>query len=59
MFPRMFERADKFIPFTPYLFLAFPDFFSIVMAAYIWVCHSLTNMVTPSFFRIFSNDIPL
>ena len=34
-------------------------FFWILMAAYIWVCHSLTNMVTPSFFRIFSNDIPI
>ena len=32
---------------------------SIVTAAYIWVCHSLTNMVTPSFFRTFSNDIPI
>ena len=34
-------------------------FFSILTAAYILVCHSLTNMVTPSFFRIFSNDIPI
>ena len=26
MFPRMFERADKFIPFTPYLFVSFMIF---------------------------------
>ena len=26
MFPRMFERADKFIPFPPFLFVAFTIF---------------------------------
>ena len=52
IFPRMFECADKFIPFTPYLFVSFM-IFSILTAAYIWVCHSLTNMVTPRFLDFF------
>ena len=54
----MIECAYRFIAFTPYHFVAF-TIFSFVTAAYILVCCTLTNMVTPSFFRIFSNDIDL
>ena len=52
VFARMFERADKFMAFIQYHNVAF-TIFSVMTAAYILVCHSLTNMVTPSFFRIF------
>ena len=55
-FPRMFERAE--FP-SHHTFSWLLQVFSIVTAAYILVCHSVTNMVTPSFFRIFSNDIPM
>ena len=57
MFSEMFERADKFIAFPPYHFVAL-TIFSIVTAAYILVCPFLANMVTPSFFAFFQIIYP-
>ena len=58
MFSRTFERSDKFIAFTPYHFLAFTIFLICDGSLHFGLPLLLTNMVTPSFFRIFSNDKP-
>ena len=50
----MIDRADRFIAFTPYQFVAFTIIFNCDGSLHlILVCHSLTNMVTLSFFAFF------
>ena len=58
MFPKMFERADKFIAFTPYLFVAFMIFLNFDGSLHFGL--PLFNQHgDPQFFRMFSNDIPI
>ena len=45
----MFERADKFMAFTPYHIVAFTIFLNCDGGLHFG--HSRTNMVTPKFFH--------
>ena len=54
----MFERADKFIAFTPYLFVAFTNFLNCDGSLHLGL-PLLNQHGDPQFFRIFSNDIPI
>ena len=58
MFPKMFECAEKFIPFTPYLFVSFMIFVNFYGSLHFGLplCNQHGD---PQFFRIFSNDIPI
>ena len=58
MFSRMFERADKFIAFTPYLFVAFTIFLNFDGSLHFGL-PLLNQHGDPQFFRIFANDIPI
>ena len=58
MFPRRFECADKFIPFTPYLFVSLMIFLNCDGSLHLGL-PILNQHGDPQFFRIFSNDIPI
>ena len=59
MFSRMFERADKFIAFTPYHFVAF-TIFLICDGSLHFGLPLLNQHGDPQFFsHFFSNDKPI